>query len=140
MPRSPNPSTGVDRSGERVYYEPMSTSVYSDPKLASQAHANLRAEMRATEDGRHARLDPSGRSFLVKSSDGSRDYRLTAEGRDGLLTVTCDCAWGSCNPPVPGQTGCRHAARVARRFEREHLVRFDGIRWVLTPKAGRLAS
>lgn len=106
---------------------------------------NLAAEVRAVEEGHHARLMADGH------------YRIPSDVDDGLwYAVTFHCPpyggpiWFSCDPvnnhgvyveanhrhrtAEPGVTCCKHAALVARRLERDNpLVRWDGGLWVCDP-------
>lgn len=87
------------------------------------------------------RLDRERRCFLVRSSNGDRDYELFARGLDGLLIVSCTCPAGIKGRQVAaGATKCKHGALVARRLARAGLVRLVGGRWTITAKADRLTQ
>lgn len=90
---------------------------------------NLGAEVRAVEEGHRCRLDAARGLFLVKSDTSGRTYELGAKAYDDLVAIHCTCPAGVKRHVPAGQTVCKHAALVARRLEREGLVRFDGRLW-----------
>ncbi len=87
----------------------------------------LAAEIRAVEEGHHARVLPDG-SILVKADSQPGSYRVRIEGiQAGIVVLRCTCPSGDYrgNLPVP----CKHAALVGRRLEREGLARWRDGAW-----------
>lgn len=100
---------------------------------ATWVESALAAEVRAVEEGHHARWDDARRCFLVKSDSGPRTYEVTVNavvpGNRACkpwLSFGCTCPAGvkgrHASRPVP----CKHAALVARRLERMGLASWDG--------------
>lgn len=85
---------------------------------AQVAAYTFRAELRAVEEGHHARRLADGRLRVVSHEEPDVAYYLGwTLPRGGVLHVSCTCPSGEHRAylPVP----CKHAALVARRLERE---------------------
>jgi len=81
---------------------------------------SLAAEVRAVEAGRIARAQDDG-SFLVRSEDGARSYRVTFYSDNaGDIHLTCTCAWGEHHPGA--RAGCKHIAAAGRSLVRRELA------------------
>jgi hypothetical protein len=113
------------------------------------AETNLAAEVRAVEEGHHA-FDLGGDRFRVVSDtvDGKAYMVSTSAFRAGdLVQFTCSpeevrgADHGPRHTANPGVTGCKHAALVARRLEREGVVVVDrrGM-WQATRPVGAAAA
>ncbi|QOR55393.1 MAG: hypothetical protein SHS37scaffold145_44 [Phage 71_18] len=90
----------------------------------------LAAELRAVEEGHHARWDDARGLFLVKSDSGPRTYEVHVHAvvyGDGsaVLRFSCTCP-GSTRGRDDKPMRCKHAALVARRLERMGLAEWDG--------------
>jgi hypothetical protein len=93
----------------------------------------LAAEIRAVEEGHHARVLPDG-SVLVKAESRPGSYRVTLRGiDDGVLRFGCSCRSGEYRTSLP--VPCKHAAVAARRLEREGLARWEDGSWRLRDRA-----
>lgn len=92
----------------------------------------LRAEARAVEAGRLARMNDDGSISVKSDSTEGVTYRVTFEPADLVIKFTCTCKAGQHrHEAVP----CKHAAAAARRLEREGLARWVDGYWLLTEKA-----
>lgn len=100
------------------------------------------AEVRAVEEGHHARLGGGGKRFLVKS-DTKLDttYRVGVQLVAGVVVFECDhiSYWAPGEPPQRTFVPCKHGALCARRLEREGMLRWDGERWQPTDRVLRHA-
>jgi len=116
--------------------------------MSSPAARNLAAEVRAVEEGHHARLDGAG---IVVTSDTrhAKSYRVAAAAVSAGQPVTFTCtpegdgAYDGDHRHVvgvPGVVPCKHAALAARRLEREGLAELVAGRWVTTHLAQRVAA
>lgn len=118
----------------------MKTTTY-DPRRATTR--NLSAECRAVEEGHCARIDANRGVFVVTSDthpDRSYDVVANAVGTVmGYVVTHCTCPAGR-RRLEPGDVGCKHAALVCRRLEREGLAAFDGRRWVTTERCDDLPA
>lgn len=103
--------------------------------MTTTAERNLAAEARAVEEGHHARYDAERHRFLVKSDTSDRTYQLAAHGAPDLVAFSCTCPAGVRRHVPAGTVPCKHSALIARRLERQGLVRFDGTYWVVTEAA-----
>lgn len=102
----------------------------------------LSAEVRAVEEGHHARL-AAGCFAVVSDTRPGVTYALRVHGYAGSdgLYVTCTCPAGRRASTMTRPVPCKHAALVLRRGERERWARFDGTRWVATgPLTAALAT
>ena len=103
------------------------------------AWRSLFAEVRAVESGHNARWSDTDRCFLVASdSEPGVNRQVTVGGVKMAgdlvyLVLSCSCPQGRRGQQISyGMTGCKHAATVARRLERERLARWESSnsRWV----------
>lgn len=94
------------------------------PAYMAGASRPERAMVRSVERGRRARIDPTGRRFVVASDTGHGNYFVrVADARMGqAVSFVCSCKDGEFRP---GEGGCHHVGSVARRLNRAGLVRFD---------------
>lgn len=116
----------------------------------SIAQRNLDAEARAVEEGHNAIVQPGGWVKVKSDTFEGKFYRVdfSAAFADDPIYFVCQPlgrkAFEEDHLVVslePGVVGCKHAARAARRLEREGLAQFDGERWrttakVLPPRCG----
>jgi hypothetical protein len=95
--------------------------------VVTTAVGTINAEARAVEEGHHAFVVEGGAIEVVSDSNPGVRYRLTYRGVGSYLVVSCSCPAGSHGRSVAlGHLGCKHAALVARRLEREGLAHWDG--------------
>jgi hypothetical protein len=108
--------------------------------MQTHTNPNIAAEVRAVEEGHLCRLDAQRHCFIVRSDSGPRTYELRPGAMGDLLTVSCTCPAGIKGRQRPaGTVGCKHAALVARRMEREGFAHFDGESWRVVPRLLSLA-
>lgn len=108
---------------------------------ANPAEKNLAAEVRGVEEGHKVFAQPGGHYSVVSDTHHQKSYRV-----DALPTPAGHPIPFLCQPEGnkaytddhrvksdgAGVTGCKHAALVARRLEREGKASFDGTRWKAT--------
>lgn len=111
------------------------------PAYMAAASRPMRAEVRAVERGRRARLDSENRCFVVASDTGHGNYTVrVVDAREGHpVTLTCSCLDGVYRP---GEGGCHHVGAVVRRLVRADLVEYSAeLRgWVPTALAVTLGA
>lgn len=102
----------------------------------------IEAEVRAVIEGHRAFLDTECHCFTVVSDTrpGLR-YSVFVAAVGETLTWECDhlVQMGVADQARASFVPCKHGALVARRLEREGLLRWDGKAWRPTQKARMLA-
>ena len=97
----------------------------------------IAAEARAVEEGHHALTE--GRRFRIVSDTTDLRYRVTVEANRAGVLFRCDHpivrGFGNECVSVMGATGCKHSSLVARRLEREGVLRWTDYGWDLTDSA-----
>lgn len=108
------------------------------------AQKNLAAEVRAIEEGHRAVLQDDGTILVVSDTHHGKAYRVrTLPCRAGeTVTFLCEPEGDACysddhqTAQGTGVVPCKHAALLARRLEREGLVRLAPWgQWIATAKA-----
>lgn len=100
--------------------------------MTREAEYALRAEARAVEAGRQARLNDDGSISVKSDSTEGVTYRVTFVPMDLVIKFSCTCPAGQHRrETVP----CKHSAAAARRLEREGLARWVDGYWLITYKA-----
>lgn len=104
----------------------------------------LAAELRAVEEGHHARWDADRGVFLVKSDTGPRTYEVSVQAvvyadDSAVLRFSCTCL-GSSRGRGDKPVRCKHAALVGRRLERSGLATWDGDTAPWRPTGALLAA
>lgn len=102
----------------------MSTASYDVTELKDLSPAD-RAEVRATEDGRNARIAGLHQFRVQGQVDRADSYVCTVHGHSigAPVRVTCNCKSGTFRAeyPVP----CRHAGRVIIRLRNDGLATYS---------------
>jgi hypothetical protein len=103
----------------------------------SPAERTLDAEVRAVEEGHHARLTGDGRRFSVKSDVADWTYHVRIVAVGGTVVFECDHVRRFDADAQPERTfvPCKHGALCARRLARQGILRWESGRWLPTAQA-----